>query len=122
MTVSAASVLLVESHPFVAMAVEDQLTEAGFANIKVASSCVEARAFLKRHRPDVVVLDTELVDGSAKGVARTLIKTGIPFVVHSGGWLISDECHPSFARGRWLSKPCRPGELAQNIRECLPAA
>jgi hypothetical protein len=36
MTVSAASVLLVESHPFVAMAVEDQLAEAGFANIKVA--------------------------------------------------------------------------------------
>jgi DNA-binding response OmpR family regulator len=122
MTVSAASVLLVESHPFVAMAVEDQLTEAGFENIKVASSCVEARAFLKRHRPDVVVLDTELVDGSAKGVAQTLIKTGIPFVVHSGGWLISDECDPSFARGRWLSKPCRPGELAQNIRECLLAA
>jgi DNA-binding response OmpR family regulator len=122
MIASVTSVLVVESHPFVAMAVEDQLTEAGFANIKIASSCSEARAFLKRHRPDVVILDTELVDGPAIGVARTLNEAGIPFVVHSGGWFASGECHPSFATGRLLSKPCRPGELAMNIRACLQAA
>ncbi|PZM15919.1 response regulator [Rhizobium tubonense] len=116
------SVLLVESHLFVAMAVEDQLNDAGFGSVKVASSCREATDYLERHTPDVVILDTELADGSATEIARALVSRRIPFVVHSGGWLASSDRRPPFDTGRWLSKPCRPGELAVSVKDCLLSA
>ena len=117
MAINASNALLLEDEPLICMDLETILRTEGF-DVTTRMSCVEANAWLDRHRPDIVIVDIELRDGPCTEVMARLIDANIPFVVHTGD-------HPSFhvgtpfARGVWVGKPAAPDELIQALKAAL---
>ena len=117
MASNASIALLLEDEPLISMDLELTLGTAGF-DVHMFMSCGEALDWLQMFRPDVVIVDIELRDGSSLAVVERLIEDGIPFIVHSGD-------HPSmhtdtaFAHGRWMSKPAPPDELVATARAVM---
>lgn len=66
--------LLVEDHPLIVEFVTAHLTNANFEVIS-AESCCEARAVLAAQRPNLIVLDVVLDDGTGYDLCR-LIRSG----------------------------------------------
>lgn len=83
------TVLLVEDEALVAMGAEAVLTQAGH-RVCHAANVAQARVAIKNSRPDVVICDQGLPDGSAWDVARALCadqsqdEPRTPFVVVTG--------------------------------------
>jgi DNA-binding NarL/FixJ family response regulator len=78
-------VLLVEDHDMVAEALQQALDRAeGIAVVGRARSRAEAAAEVRRHGPDVVVLDRRLPDGDALGVIGELGSAGARVLVLTG--------------------------------------
>ena len=69
---SALRVLVVDDHPIWREAVARDLDAAGLAVCGTASSVTQAIAIARATRPEVVVLDLQLADGSGVEVARAL--------------------------------------------------
>lgn len=111
------TVLVLEDEPLIALDIETTLRDAGY-DVAVVGSRIDAFAWLEVCRPDVVIADILLADGSSNEVAEQLILDDIPFVVHSGD--IADSfVGTAFEHGRWLSKPCMPEELISAVRQLL---
>ncbi|WP_108462836.1 response regulator [Devosia naphthalenivorans] len=117
MSRNASIALLLEDEPLIALDMEEMLGSAGF-DVKTVMSCEQANEWLAICRPDIVIVDIELRDGTSDEVVERLVQNHIPFVVHSGE-------HPSmhvgtpFAHGRWISKPATPDELIDAARSLL---
>lgn len=117
MRTNAAVALLLEDEPLIAMDLEQALDSAGF-QVTTVMSCAEANDWLAMWRPDIVIVDIMLRDGSSDAVVRRLVEAAIPFIVHSGD-------HPNqhvdtpFAHGVWVSKPAGPGELVETARALI---
>jgi DNA-binding NarL/FixJ family response regulator len=65
-------VLIVDDHPAFNEGLREQLERAGFRVVGVAGTAAEAFASVGRLRPDLVILDLELPDGSGIEVARRI--------------------------------------------------
>jgi DNA-binding response OmpR family regulator len=119
MTPNSYVALLLEDEPLIAMDVEGELERATFA-VTTLLSCADAVRWLQGHRPDVVIIDIMLRDGTSAGVVDLLIAAQIPFIVHSGS-------HPSaykntpFRRGVWINKPCNTSDIVQAAQTLLAA-
>ena len=68
-----ASILIVEDEPDLQTILQFNLTEAGHT-VHVAADLAQARAALRRQRPDLVVLDLMLPDGSGTDLCRQLLR------------------------------------------------
>lgn len=112
--------LVLEDEPLIAMAVEDELTAAGFS-VSTVLSCEDANIWLKANRPDIVILDILLRDGPADEVVTSLIDSKIPFIVHSGDHRDMLQGTP-YAQGVWVSKPHAGDELATAARALFVSA
>jgi DNA-binding response OmpR family regulator len=77
-------VLVVEDEALIAFDLENLLRAQGCEVIGAASSNGDCLEVLARQRPDVVVLDAQLLDGLAYPAAGALRAVGIPFVMVSG--------------------------------------
>ena len=66
-------VLIVEDDPFVAIDVQQALTEAGYEVCGSAASEAEALAIARATHPDFAVVDVHLAPGDGRDVARELI-------------------------------------------------
>ena len=77
-------VLVVEDEAVVAFDLEYTLGDYGCAVLGPVASAADALAALRGERPDVVLLDVSLLDGTSTEVARTLVGMGVPYVVASG--------------------------------------
>lgn len=111
------TVLLLEDEPLIFMDIEAALKAEGF-EVATVMSCLDANAWLDHCKPDLVVVDIELRDGTCTDVVIRLLKWHIPFVVHTGD-------HPSFyggtpfAHGTWVGKPAATEELVQALKDAF---
>ena len=77
-------VLLVEDEALVAMMIQETLVEFGFQVVGPVSTTSEALAAAQDKHLDAAVLDINLGDSLAYGVADILEKRGVPFVFVTG--------------------------------------
>ncbi|QND46058.1 response regulator (plasmid) [Rhizobium lusitanum] len=113
------TILLLEDEPFIALDLEEILSEAGFTQIRTIVSCAEAESWLQEGDPMLAIVDPRLQDGMCSGVVRTLVERKVPFIVYSGDVETVSEQEPAFAFGIWLSKPSPPGDIIQAIKTTL---
>ena len=104
--------LLLEDEPLIAMGVEVDFESAGFA-VTTVMSCEEANAWLDQHKPQIVIIDILLRDGPSDAVANRLVKSGIPFIVHSGDHRSLHERTPFAAASSWVGKPSPASDLLE---------
>jgi DNA-binding response OmpR family regulator len=107
-------VLLLEDEALIAVALQDDLEEAGYGVAGPFVTCTDALSWLEAHRPDLAVLDTVLKDGPCKEVALRLTSLGVPFLVYSG--LVEDmNALPELASATWIEKPATAQALLQAL-------
>ena len=108
------TVLLLEDEALIALALQDDLEEAGYGIAGPFVTCTDALSWLEAHRPDLAVLDTVLKDGPCKEVALRLTSLGVPFLVYSG--LVEDmNALPELASATWIEKPATAQALLQAL-------
>jgi DNA-binding response OmpR family regulator len=108
------AVLLLEDEALIAVALQDDLEEAGYEVAGPFAACVDALAWLESNKPDLAILDTVLKDGPCKEVALRLTSVGVPFLVYSG--LAEDmNALPELASATWVEKPATTQVLLQAL-------
>jgi two-component SAPR family response regulator len=112
------AVLVLEDQALIALYVEEILREAGFESIITCSTCIDAKLWLRQHRPKLAVIETKVRDGACEEVADLLVREGIPFIVHSverdGLGRMPQKC-------KWIDKPGDPSEFMKAIEGCATA-
>jgi DNA-binding response OmpR family regulator len=98
------TVLLLEDEALIAVALQADLEEAGYAVAGPFVTCANALEWLTSRRPDLAILDTVLKDGPCKEVALTLTRQGVPFLVYSGHREDLNTL-PELASAAWVEKP-----------------
>jgi CheY-like chemotaxis protein len=109
-------VLIVEDHPFVALAAEDMVEEVGGVVSGMARTLAEALAAVASGGHDVVLLDLDLEGQSSAPVAEALARCGTPFVVATGFDERRLADYPDVPR---LAKPYRPVRLGAALASVL---
>jgi DNA-binding response OmpR family regulator len=94
----------VEDETIVAMNLQDELEEAGYAVVGPFNTCAGALAWLENETPDLAVLDTVLKDGTCRTLAAELVRRDIGFVLWSGHLQDRQTLH-EFADAVWVKKP-----------------
>jgi len=103
-------VLVVEDEPFIAMTLEDMLTDFGCVVVGSASQINEALAIIAIGELDAAVLDVNLGAQKIDPVADELARRGFPFVFTTG---YGRTGVPSQHNGRGVvEKPFRAQDLA----------
>ena len=111
-------VLVVEDEPVQALDLEEQLRELGYTVLGPAGSSLEARHLVRRERPNVVLLDWMLLDGSAARLVRRLTTEEVPFAVVTA--LEPERLDHSLLRGRpLLRKPYASPALRATVRQLV---
>lgn len=114
---SRATVLVVEDDANLREALEDNLTDEGYA-VRTASTVADALAALKAQAPDLVVLDLMLPDGDGTGVCTWLRRQGLPSrVLMLTARTLEDDLVKGFESGAddYLGKPYRLKELLARV-------
>lgn len=110
-------ILIIEDVTIIAIDLQDQLEEHGFRDISIVGSVESAMRWLDFDRPDVAVLDMQLVDGTSEPVAQRLVRQGVSVVICSGRY--RSEIFECCADAPWLSKPCSSKELVKAVLQAL---
>lgn len=98
-------ILLLEDEPLIGIDLECVLVDSGY-EVAWIRTCDEAINYLVSHNDvDLVLMDIELSDGPCAAVARVVKSRRIPFVVHSGHGLNSDDVDAVFHDAPWIAKP-----------------
>jgi len=108
-------VLVVEDEPFIAMTLEDMLTDFGCVVAGSVSQVSEALAFIERGGMDAAVLDVNLGAQKIDPVADELARRGFPFVFTTGYGRTGVPA-PHNKRGV-VQKPFRAEELARALAQ-----
>ena len=111
-TLAGIRVLLVEDEPIVAMAIADQLVEAGAIIAGPFRTIRGAIKALKSIEVDVAVVDFMLADGQSEPVQHALECMGVPFVVLTAYPPVMVRRHPS---QQILSKPVATEFLCSTV-------
>ncbi|WFP62158.1 MULTISPECIES: response regulator [unclassified Mesorhizobium] len=99
---SAPLALIVEDEYLIASDVANGLMDGGFDVACVASERA-AETWLADHRPDLAIIDIQLLDGQ-RGIAANRLKAlNVPFIVHSG--YDPEFQAPAFHDAPYLPKP-----------------
>lgn len=116
------SVMIIEDDLFIAMALAEQLEEAGFNVVADADNGPDAIIAAEKHKPEVIVVDVRLRSEMNGIVAARVIRERL------GSRVIFATAHmDSGTRGAMevvgydamLVKPYTPDELVQAVREVL---
>jgi DNA-binding NarL/FixJ family response regulator len=116
------SVLIVEDDYFVGVGVEQALKAAGYGVVGIAARTSEAVAMAVTHRPDVILMDITLAEGS-DGIAAAieiLAVTGIRCIFASA--YSDDGTRGRAAAARplgWIAKPYSPDAVIRMVRTVL---
>jgi DNA-binding response OmpR family regulator len=102
--------LVVEDSVLVAMAIEDALTERGFA-VEVATTLVSAQRLLARRQPVAALLDLHLPDGNTLDLAMLLHDAGCAVAISSA--YDSDAIPDAHSFAAQFRKPVSPDILAE---------
>ncbi|WP_311445763.1 response regulator, partial [Frankia nepalensis] len=113
-------VVVVDDHPLWRDALSRDLDAAGFPVVGTAGSVAQALRVVAATRPDLVVLDLSLPDGSGVEVIRALLGEG-PFdgsvlVVSASGEQADVLAAVKAGASGYLVKSARPEELVDAVR------
>jgi DNA-binding response OmpR family regulator len=109
-------ILVLEDESMIGLAVADLLGDEGFRVVGPIATRREALAILDSDRPDAVLLDLTLKDGSAAEFVRELKARRIPFVVFSGH---RQESLPELEGVPWVEKPGRAHDIIAALAVAL---
>ncbi|MFN8343998.1 MAG: response regulator [Spirosomataceae bacterium] len=116
-------ILIVEDELLTALAIEEHLSEAGYAVCGKAADHAAALDLMRKEVPDLVLIDVHLGDGETDGIvtARDLTRIKpIPII-----YLTARTDLQAFERAKgtkplaYLLKPFRPSELAMQVELAL---
>lgn len=109
-------VLIVEDDPFIAMDLEDTLTEAGYRVCGLAGSVDEGLDRIERDQPTLATLDYHLGRETSESLAEELDARRIPYV------FISGNAHElGHARVPVISKPVAPRTVIRTLETLIAA-
>ena len=111
-----ASILLVEDSMIIALDTEDLLRDMGVPKVHVESTVMGALDSLKKHQPQLAILDYNLGSENSERVALELAKLKIPFWLATGYGEMGDKLEELGASGL-LTKPYGGDELKELLRE-----
>jgi len=112
-------VLVIEDDPFVAMHLCMLAEDAGATSIGTADTEAEAIRAAQEQRPDVILSDVRLIEGTGPAaVARIRTDCGpIPVIFVTG---TPEECKPCHYAAAVLSKPVNDRVLIATFMEIAP--
>ena len=110
-------ILIVEDEALIAMVLAEVLKEMGFAVCASEATEAGAVAAALRERPDLMIVDARLREGSGIGAVETILRDRfVPHVFASGDRLSGLTLHP---RAIVLQKPFLEADLALAIQRAL---
>lgn len=77
-------VLILEDEALIALNLQDELQDAGYAVAGPFTTCSSALDWLGTATPSMAILDAALSDGSCNYVADELSRREVPFLIYSG--------------------------------------
>jgi CheY-like chemotaxis protein len=112
-------VLIVEDEALIGLVLTEMLADMGHKVCATAATQADASAAAVRHRPDLMIVDVTLSEGSGLAAVEDVLRTGpVPYVFITGS--------PGAARGTRpgavvVGKPFRQADLAKAIEKALAA-
>jgi PAS domain S-box-containing protein len=115
------TILIVEDEPLLAMQLSASLKEYGWSVLGVAGSIEDANRILAdKARPDAAILDVDLGGAPVFPLARSLRRSGIPFIFCTG---YEDLDYSSeFSNCTSVRKPATVLQIVRALREVVRAA
>jgi CheY-like chemotaxis protein len=111
-------VLLAEDNTIVGMLLAEMLGEMGHHVCGVEATAAEVIAAAARHKPDLMIVDARLSDGSGVAAVREVLRTGpMAYLFISGGLVVVDRPGDVV-----LQKPFLEHDLARAIERAVAAA
>ncbi len=111
-------ILVAEDEMVIAFDLCDTVEEAGFEVEGPHAGISSAMLAFQKEKPALAILDVNLSDGSAFGLAEKLTKEDIPVIFHSGQHS-SDEVAKRFPGSIALEKPCPPSAMIKAVNDVL---
>lgn len=109
-------VLIVEDHPFVALAVADMVVTLGGEVADTAATIEEALDAVRGSDFTIALLDIDLDGHPSTAVAIAIAAMGKPFLVTTG---FCDRRVPGFEHAPLLLKPYLPSQLGRGLSELI---
>lgn len=106
--------LVVEDHLGMQLLYQSVLTDWGFS-VTVAGTLAQAKSLWRLRRPDVVLLDVALPDGTGSELLDDLEGTSVPVVIVSA---YEGTPHATLAPGRIAARLAKPFNL-EDLRRTL---
>ena len=115
---SALRILVVEDEAIVAMLFADLLAAMGHEVCAIEATEAGAIAAAVRYKPDLMIVDAHLLEGSGASAIAAILRAGfVPHVFVSGDPLRDQPCPSSVV----LQKPFRESDLVRAIERALSA-
>jgi DNA-binding response OmpR family regulator len=113
-------ILIVEDNPYIALALEEMLTEQGLAIAGVASTIEQALRLAASVRIDLALLDVNIGERKIDPVAEALTQRGKPFIFTTGCGRAG--LPEAFLDRPIVEKPFYIEEILQTLRSALASA
>ena len=113
---TSARVLVAEDEPLIAMELQELLEIAGHHVLGPMRSCRDCLSLLQTTRPDVAIVDHQLLDGDAGPAIACLRQLDIPVIVLSGysAAQITAGIHA------WIEKPFTAADILDAVARVWP--
>jgi DNA-binding response OmpR family regulator len=111
-------VLVLEDEALIALNIQDELQDDGYAVAGPFTTCLAALEWLGTATPAMAILDATLSDGSCNDVAAELHQRKVPFLIYSGH---QEQHHllAEFPHLTWIEKPAPPAVLVRACQQLL---
>jgi DNA-binding response OmpR family regulator len=116
--VPGARVLLVEDEALTALAMTQAVEDAGYKVLGPVGRVQDGIDMVRQSRPDVAVLDVNLLGQPSYPIARSLNAMGVPFLFCTGYNILND-AEASLREAPVLKKPVHPADLVEAIAALL---
>ena len=116
-----ADILIVDDNKDLLRLLREQLTSAGYRNLRTAKSCALAREVFQAKRPELMILDINLPDGDGFSLFRALhAKADVPALFLSARDADADRLFGlGLGADDYITKPFSPSELVARVKAHL---
>ena len=113
-------VLMMEDDPLIGMLVAELLEEMGYDVCAIAATAADAVTAAAQYRPDLMIVDARIDDGSGVSAVDKILRTGfVPHLFISGNISNIRALRPDAVV---LEKPFRELELTRAIQRAIDIA